>query len=113
MTLLAFVKCSRSYETVNEHFRDLVLGSQDILAKPEHWEKVLAIIPDEEVQAQVRAAWEDTPGRASEQKWDDLLAIFRDAKAAVSSSAAVLLSTLHGWCYVSIIEVNLNVASVK
>ncbi|KAG9327666.1 hypothetical protein KVV02_006370 [Mortierella alpina] len=73
---------SRSYETVNEHFRDLVLGSQDILAKPEHWEKVLAIIPDEEVQAQVRAAWEETPGRASEQKWDDLVAIFRDAKAA-------------------------------
>ncbi|KAG0350720.1 hypothetical protein BGZ54_003667 [Gamsiella multidivaricata] len=72
---------SRSYEIMQEHFRSLAFSSQDILSKPENWEKVLAIIPDEAVQAKIRAEWENAPGRASSQKWGDLIDIIGDAIA--------------------------------
>ncbi|KAF8962382.1 hypothetical protein BGZ46_001175 [Entomortierella lignicola] len=63
---------SRSYEILSEHFKNLVFSTQDILTTPENWEKVLAIIPDEAIRAQVRAEWEDAPDRAPSQKWEIL-----------------------------------------
>ncbi|KAF9349281.1 hypothetical protein BGX26_012390 [Mortierella sp. AD094] len=66
---------SRSYGILNEHFKNLVFSSQDILTTPENWEKILAIIPDEAVRAQVRKDWEDAPDRAPSQKWARLQTI--------------------------------------
>ncbi|KAK3825983.1 MAG: hypothetical protein J3Q66DRAFT_380297 [Benniella sp.] len=63
---------SRAYDILQEHFRNLAFTSQDILRTPQHWEKVLAMIPDEDVQARVRKAWEDAPTRAPSLKWDVL-----------------------------------------
>ena len=62
---------SRAYGILQDHFENLVLKSQDILT-PQHWEKVLAMIPDEEVQARVRKTWEAAPTRAPSLKWDEL-----------------------------------------
>ncbi|KAG0326826.1 hypothetical protein BGZ99_008928 [Dissophora globulifera] len=70
---------SRSYEIIQEHFRSLVFSSQDILTQPEHWEKMLAIIPDEAVKAQIREEWENAPTRAPSQKWGDLQTAIGDA----------------------------------
>ncbi|KAF9172644.1 hypothetical protein BGX20_005200 [Mortierella sp. AD010] len=61
-----------SLRIISEHFKNLVFSSQDILTTPESWEKILAIIPDEAVRAQVREDWEDAPGRAPSQKWENL-----------------------------------------
>ncbi|KAK3838666.1 MAG: DNA primase, eukaryotic-type, small subunit [Linnemannia elongata] len=64
---------SRSFETIQEHFRNLVFESQEILSEPENWEKILTLIPDEGVQARIRQSWEDSPNRAPSQKWTELL----------------------------------------
>ncbi|KAF9274811.1 hypothetical protein BGZ88_002771 [Linnemannia elongata] len=64
---------SRSFETIQEHFRNLVFESQEILSEPENWEKILTLIPDEGVQARIRQSWEDSPNRAPSQKWAELL----------------------------------------
>ncbi|KAI8601148.1 hypothetical protein EDD21DRAFT_375246 [Dissophora ornata] len=72
---------SRSYEIIHDHFENLVFESQGILDAPERWEKMLAIIPDEGVKAQIRTEWEDAPGRDPSQKWEDLKTIIADAIA--------------------------------
>ncbi|KAF9194179.1 hypothetical protein BGZ51_000760 [Haplosporangium sp. Z 767] len=72
---------SRSFDIIQEHFRNIMFSSQDILSTPENWEKVLSIIPDETVQAQIREEWEDAPGRAPSQKWNDLQRIIGEAIA--------------------------------
>ncbi|KAI1302085.1 hypothetical protein EDD11_005756 [Mortierella claussenii] len=72
---------SRSYEIMLEHFPRLIFSSQDILMTSENWEKMLAIIPDEAVQAQVRKEWENAPTRAPFQKWEDLKEIIGQAVA--------------------------------
>ncbi|KAF9123641.1 hypothetical protein BGW39_008813 [Mortierella sp. 14UC] len=59
----------RSLETINTHFRSIVFESQDILTKPENWEKILSIIPDEDVQSQIRQEWESVPGSDPALKW--------------------------------------------
>ncbi|KAG0218470.1 hypothetical protein BGX33_007252 [Mortierella sp. NVP41] len=66
---------SRSFDTIQEHFRNIVFESQEILTEPENWEKILAIIPDEGVKAQIREVWENAPSRAPSHKWNDLLTI--------------------------------------
>ncbi|KAF9998520.1 hypothetical protein BGZ65_005989, partial [Modicella reniformis] len=85
---------SRAYDTVKGHFSNLVFSSQDILKKPEHWEKVLSIIPDEEVQARARAAWEDAPTRAPSQKWQDLKTIIGDVSSNSSKKSQLLENIL-------------------
>ena len=75
---------SRSFEIIKNNFENLVCTSQGILDMPERWEKMLAIIPDEAVKAQVRAEWEDAPGRDPLKKWNALKAIIADAIAHVS-----------------------------
>ncbi|KAG0203673.1 hypothetical protein BGX28_004117 [Mortierella sp. GBA30] len=70
---------SRSFDIVQSHFRSIMFNSQEILTTPENWEKVLAIIPDEAVQAQIRAEWEDAPSRSPALKWSDLQDIIGEA----------------------------------
>ncbi|KAF9900858.1 hypothetical protein EC991_006781 [Linnemannia zychae] len=60
----------RSYKTIEEHFRNIVFKSQDILEKSENWEKMISIIPDEDVQAQIRQEWEG--GADPALKWEYL-----------------------------------------
>ncbi|KAF8942532.1 hypothetical protein BGZ47_006393 [Haplosporangium gracile] len=69
---------SRAFKTIQEHFRNIVFESQDILSEPENWEKILALIPDEGVQARIRQEWENSPNRAPAHKWGDLLTIIGD-----------------------------------
>jgi DNA primase small subunit len=76
---------------IEEHFPNIVFDSQEILTEPENWEKILAIIPDEGVQAQIRQEWEDSPNRASAQKWQDLKDIIGHEISEVRSSCSCLL----------------------
>jgi len=76
------------------HFPNIVFGSQEILTEPENWEKILAIIPDEDVQAKIRAEWEDAPGRAPAQKWKDLTDIIGHEIGEVSPPMFFYFSTV-------------------
>lgn len=68
-----------------------MFDSQEILTEPENWEKILAIIPDEGVQAQLRQEWEDSPGRAPAQKWQDLKDLIGKEISEVRSPCFCLL----------------------
>ncbi|KAK3843525.1 MAG: putative DNA primase small subunit [Linnemannia gamsii] len=63
---------ARTYDTIQDHFRSIMFESQEILTKPENWEKILSIIPDEDVQSRIRREWESAPNRAPALKWDIL-----------------------------------------
>lgn len=60
-----------------------MFDSQDVLTEPKHWEKVLAIIPDDGVQASLRSEWEKSPNRDPSKKWEDLKDAIGSAIAAV------------------------------
>ena len=74
---------SRSYEIIGQHFPSIVFDSQDVLTEPRNWEKVLAIIPDDGVQASLRSEWEKSPTRDPSKKWEDLKDAIGSAIAAV------------------------------
>ncbi|KAF9103627.1 hypothetical protein BGX27_010496 [Mortierella sp. AM989] len=71
----------RSYAILKKHFGNIVFSSQDILTTPKNWEKILAIIPDEAIKAQVRASWEEDPDSTPFQKWEQLQEITGQAAA--------------------------------
>lgn len=60
-----------------------MFDSQDVLTEPDNWEKVLAIIPDDGVQASLRSEWEKSPTRDPSKKWEDLKDAIGSAIAAV------------------------------
>ncbi|GJJ75145.1 DNA primase small subunit [Entomortierella parvispora] len=74
----------RSYEIIDEHFKNIVFNSQDILRDPTHWEKILTLIPDETVQQTARVEWEADPDREPSDKWEDLRGFVRKAIATPS-----------------------------
>ncbi|KAF9425675.1 hypothetical protein BGZ94_007313 [Podila epigama] len=63
---------SRAYEVIGQHFPSIMFESQDILTESVNWEKVLAIIPDDAIQASLRSEWEKTPTRGAAMRWTDL-----------------------------------------
>lgn len=49
---------TRAYEQVLRHyFEDVMAPSQNLLATPESWQKVLAQVPDEDVRARLNEKW--------------------------------------------------------
>ncbi|KAG0358557.1 hypothetical protein BG005_002177 [Podila minutissima] len=81
---------SRSYDIIGQHFPSIVFDSQDVLTEPDNWEKVLAIIPDDGVQASLRSEWEKSPTRDPSKKWEDLKDAIGSAIAAAPKKRQTL-----------------------
>ncbi|KAI8974058.1 DNA primase catalytic subunit [Pilobolus umbonatus] len=61
----------RSYEILSKYFYSFILNEQGVLDTPEEWKKVLAIIPDEEVQAKLDESW-TRRHKSPDEKWEEL-----------------------------------------
>ncbi|RCI01910.1 hypothetical protein CU098_002569, partial [Rhizopus stolonifer] len=55
---------------VKEHFESLVLKKMGILDKPETWNKLLEIIPDQTIREKLEAAFVEHKVKTATEKWD-------------------------------------------
>ncbi|KAH9852332.1 prim-pol domain-containing protein [Lenzites betulinus] len=66
-----------AYKTLEPVFHDLVLEDQNCFESEEGWEALLHLVPHPDITKDLRAIWEERPGRSSKRKWQD----FEDAIA--------------------------------
>ncbi|KAK4894796.1 hypothetical protein LTR28_002000, partial [Elasticomyces elasticus] len=65
----------RSYNLLKTHFQTDVLLDQDPWGTPETSEKLLSLLPDKSLTADLRKKWDSAPTRSSAQKWADIRAL--------------------------------------
>ncbi|KAI1851818.1 hypothetical protein JX265_013175 [Neoarthrinium moseri] len=63
---------SRSLDILAPHFQTDVLAEQDPWASEERSDKLLALLPDKNLNASLGAKWASSPERASTAKWADI-----------------------------------------
>ncbi|EWG43619.1 DNA primase small subunit [Fusarium verticillioides 7600] len=74
---------ARSLEILKTHFQEDVLDVQDPWASAEQSEKLLQLLPNQNLNESLRRKWDAAPGRASASKWADIDAV---AKAGASKN---------------------------
>ncbi|KAF4979580.1 hypothetical protein FZEAL_4250 [Fusarium zealandicum] len=74
---------SRSLDILKTHFQEDVLDVQDPWASAEQAEKLLQLLPNQNLNESLRRKWDAAPGRASSSKWADIDAI---AKSGASKN---------------------------
>ncbi|KAJ4135931.1 p48 polypeptide of DNA primase [Fusarium equiseti] len=74
---------ARSLEILKTHFQEDVLEVQDPWASPEQSEKLLQLLPNQNLNESLRKKWDAAPGRASTSKWADIDAL---AKSGASKN---------------------------
>lgn len=81
----------RAFKICNEYFHQFVLPDQNILGEQKHWDKLLALVPNEgtaliiiaDLRLEFSSKWRS--GNDSVKKWKDLLkGIERTAAESVS-----------------------------
>ncbi|EPE03360.1 dna primase small subunit [Ophiostoma piceae UAMH 11346] len=65
----------RSLNILKGHFQEDVLRDQDPWDTPERADKLLALLPDRQLQEALRKKWDAAPGRSSTLKWADIDAV--------------------------------------
>lgn len=70
-------------EILKTHFQEDVLEVQDPWASPEQSEKLLQLLPNQNLNESLRKKWDAAPGRASTSKWADIDAL---AKSGASKN---------------------------
>ncbi|CDO71109.1 hypothetical protein BN946_scf184844.g113 [Trametes cinnabarina] len=61
-----------AYKMLEPVFHDLILADQNCFASEEGWDALLHLIPDKDIVQNLREQWAESPGRSSEDKWQDL-----------------------------------------
>ncbi|UZP42397.1 hypothetical protein NXS19_010213 [Fusarium pseudograminearum] len=74
---------ARSLEILKTHFQEDVLEVQDPWASPEQSEKLLQLLPNQNLNESLRRKWDAAPGRPSTSKWADIDAV---AKSGASKN---------------------------
>lgn len=74
--------------SLHKAFIDTVLRDQDCFRSREHWETLLALLPDADVAAKLRTKWENDPSRRSFDKWADVTGATKSARSKVGWEAA-------------------------
>ncbi|KAF5984052.1 DNA primase small subunit [Fusarium coicis] len=74
---------ARSLEILKTHFQEDVLDVQDPWASAEQSEKLLQLLPNQNLNESLRRKWDAAPGRASASKWADIDAV---AKSGASKN---------------------------
>ncbi|RGP68288.1 DNA primase small subunit [Fusarium sporotrichioides] len=74
---------ARSLEILKTHFQEDVLEMQDPWASPEQSEKLLQLLPNQNLNESLRRKWDAAPGRPSASKWADIDAL---AKSGASKN---------------------------
>ena len=62
---------SKALAVIREYFHELCIKGQDILGTPERWQKVLALIPDEQLRTKLDSDFSSM--KNSEQRWAKLV----------------------------------------
>lgn len=66
---------TRSLNVLRTHFQEDVLRDQDPWGTEENAEKLLSLLPDQNLVAALRRKWDAAPGRSSTHKWADIDAV--------------------------------------
>ncbi|KAF5677193.1 DNA primase small subunit [Fusarium heterosporum] len=74
---------ARSLDILKTHFQEDVLDVQDPWASAEQSEKLLQLLPNQNLNESLRRKWDAAPGRASSSKWADIDAL---AKSGASKN---------------------------
>ncbi|ORX71685.1 primase, polypeptide 1, 49kDa [Anaeromyces robustus] len=61
-----------AYTIVQEYFPKLILEDMDIFSDKKHYNKLLALVPDEEIRNRLYKSWEDSLNSPN-GKWDELI----------------------------------------
>ncbi|KAJ4254991.1 p48 polypeptide of DNA primase [Fusarium torreyae] len=77
------IQSRRSLEILKTHFQEDVLDVQDPWASAEQSEKLLQLLPNQNLNESLRRKWDAAPGRASASKWADIDAV---AKSGASKN---------------------------
>lgn len=67
---------SHALAIIKDEFEDLCIKGQDILGTPERWQKVLALIPDEQIRTKLDADFVQC--KNSEQRWAKLAKVTKE-----------------------------------
>ncbi|EQC35568.1 DNA primase, eukaryotic-type, small subunit [Saprolegnia diclina VS20] len=71
----------RAYTILEPLFHDIILSDdgQGILSSPEHWKKLLEMVPDEDMRATFHNKWLKNPNEPPATKWASLKAAIHEA----------------------------------
>ncbi|KAL3900240.1 MAG: hypothetical protein SGCHY_001487, partial [Lobulomycetales sp.] len=63
-----------AYRVLQEYFEQSIITEQDLFGTKESWDKILALVPDEEIKRKCNSHWEQKGGRLSSiDKWHQLV----------------------------------------
>lgn len=67
---------SRAYRILEPLFEDMILGpdGQGVFMSKQHWSKLLDMVPDEDLRAQLNKRWASTDSSTPGDKWRELVA---------------------------------------
>ncbi|KAJ3416491.1 primase, DNA, polypeptide 1 (49kDa) [Chytridiales sp. JEL 0842] len=77
----------KSREILEKHFLKGIIINQDILRAPEMWNKLIALIPDEEVQTTLRDHWTKHDNVDPDEKWENIVDQVQEAVRVQKNSA--------------------------
>ncbi|OQR91020.1 DNA primase small subunit [Achlya hypogyna] len=71
----------RAYSILEPLFNDMILSEsgQDILSSPDHWSKLLEMVPDEELRSTFHHKWLKTTELTPQAKWTELKSAIQTA----------------------------------
>ncbi|KND00533.1 DNA primase subunit PRI1 [Spizellomyces punctatus DAOM BR117] len=72
----------RAYEVLVPHFRKTVVEGMQVLSVRDHWTKLLALVPDEDVRKRLDQQW-STRERSNESRWEDLVSELNSKKKSL------------------------------
>lgn len=88
----------RSLDILKSHFQEDVLEAQDPWGSSERAERLLQLLPDNQLREALRKKWDSSPGRSSTSKWADIDAVAKtstgknfDPKALLDAKQDIVL----------------------
>ncbi|KKK24305.1 DNA primase small subunit [Aspergillus rambellii] len=80
---------ARSLDLLMPHFAQTTLIDQDTFLSSEQAQRLLALLPDKDLNDSLRRKWDSSPGRSSTSKWADIDALAKAGKSSTLNPTAL------------------------
>lgn len=90
---------SRSFETVEKHFKPLLIEKMGILDTEERWNKVLDIVPDIAMKEKLAEKWKENHKCTAAMKWDMLVKEEEKSEKRKKYKDCFLRDIMFQYCY--------------
>ncbi|KAJ5594192.1 uncharacterized protein N7459_000400 [Penicillium hispanicum] len=80
---------TRSLEILKNNFAQTTLVDQDTFAGPEQADRLLALLPDKNLNDALRTKWDSSPDRPSTNKWADIDNLAKTGKSSTLNTATL------------------------